>query len=83
MASPNINKQVFIYLKTSQESSPYDIAKKTKADKICLRSTLFKIEKNKQQMIEFELYKVCWQYHSQKSMMDKTKTRHPQILFLF
>lgn len=31
MAGRNINKQVFIYLKTSQESSPYDIAKKNKS----------------------------------------------------
>ena len=32
---------------------------KTKADKISLRSTIFKMEKNKEQIIEFELYKVC------------------------
>ena len=61
-AGRNINKQVLIYLKTSQDRSPYDIPKMQKADKISLRSTIFQLEKKKQQMIDFELYNVCWQY---------------------
>ena len=58
-AGRNINKQVLIYLKTSQDRSPYDIPKMQKADKISLRSTIFQLEKKKQQMIDFELYNVC------------------------
>ena len=47
MASPNINKQVFIYLKTSQESSPYDIAKKNKSWQDLL--TIYNIQDWKEQ----------------------------------